>query len=99
MLHFIFETLWGWWGVAGITVIVCVVVGYFVPSLRLAMLAVAGAALSMATAFTKGYNARGKLETKRKEAAVKKAKEDYAKIDARPDTPADVSKRLRDGSF
>ncbi len=45
MWHFIFETLWGWWGVAGITVIVCIVVGYFVPSLRIAMLAVAGAAV------------------------------------------------------
>ena len=99
MMHFIFDTIYGWWGVAGITVIACVVVGYFVPSLRLAMLAVAGAAVSMATAFSKGYRARGKLEAQRKEQAVKKAKDDYAKIDSRKDTPDTVSGRFRDGTF
>jgi len=99
MWHFIFETLWGWWGVAGLVVVGCVVVGYFIPSLRLAALAVGGVFISGATIFSKGYAARAKLEAARKEEAVRKAREDYDKIDKRNDTPDTVSKRLGDGTF
>lgn len=99
MWQAVFDSIWTWWGLAGTVVIGCVVVGYFIPSLRLAALAAAGVALSAASIFTKGYNARSKLEQKRREEAVAKRQKDDARIDNRPDTPADVSKRLRDGSF
>ncbi len=99
MIHFIFETLYGWWGVAGITVIVCLVVGYFVPSLRLSMLAIGGAALWLATAFTKGWSAAKADDRRKTEEAVQQARKEYAQIDARPDTPADVADRLRRGGF
>ena len=99
MLHFIFETLWGWWGVAGIAVVVCAAVAYFIPSLRLAMLAVVGVVLSSASIYTKGNRDRAKLEARRKEEAVKNARAKYDKIDQRKDTPETVARRLRDGSF
>lgn len=99
MIHFIFETLYGWWGVAGITVVVCLVLGYFFPSLRVILLAVAGVAISFATAFTKGWTARGRMERTRQDEAVQQARKEYDQIDARPDTPADVADRLRRGGF
>lgn len=99
MWHFIFETLWGWWGVAGVVVIACGVVAYLIPQFRIYALAVAGVFISAATIYTKGNRDRAKLENKRKEEAVAKARKDYADIEARPDTPDTVSKRLRDGSF
>lgn len=99
MMHFIFDTMFGWWGVAGLAVAGCIVVGYFIPSLRLTMLAIAGVFLSSASIYSKGNRDRAALEKRRRDAAVKKAQDDYADIENRPDTPASVSKRLRDGSF
>ena len=99
MTDFIWNTIFGWIGVAGLIVIGCIVVGYFIPSLRLSMLAVGGAAIAVASAFTKGYTARGKLEAKRKEEAVRRAQKEYADINSRPDTPRDAVKRMRDGGF
>lgn len=99
MIEFIFNTLWGWWGVAGVTVLVCVAVGYFVPSLRLSMIAVGGAAIWLASAFTKGWRAAKADDRRRTENAVNAARKEYDQIDARPDTPADVADRLRRGGF
>ncbi len=99
MIHAIFDTLYGWWGVAGIMVIVCVAVGYLVPSLRLSMIAVGGAAIWLASAFTKGWAAAKKDDKRRTDEAVAKARKEYDAIDARPDTPADVADRLRRGNF
>ena len=99
MMHFIFDTVWGWVGTAGIVVIICLVVGYFIPQVRLYALAVIGVVVSAASIYAKGTRDRATLEKSRRDAAVKKAQDDYAKIDARHDTPADVAKRLRDGSF
>ncbi len=99
MLHFIFETLWGWWGVAGIAVVVCAAVAYFIPSLRQSMLAIAGSAIWLASAFTKGWAAAKKDEKRKTDAAVAKARKEYDAIDARRDTPADVAERLRRGTF
>ena len=99
MWSFIFETLWGWWGVAGAVVIGCAIIGYFVPSLRLTMLAIGGAFIAGASIYTKGNRDRAALEARRKEEAVAKAREKYDEIDKRPDTPSGASKRLRDGNF
>lgn len=99
MMHFIFDTLYGWWGVAGITVIACVAVGYSVPSLRLSMIAVGGAAIWLASAFTKGWAAAKRDDKRKTDEAVAKARKEYDAIDARPDTPADVAERLRRSTF
>ena len=99
MIEFIFNTLWGWWGVAGITVIACIIVGYFFPSLRLQALAVAGVVISAASLVAKGARMNAELEKKRREEAVRKARKEYEAIDNRHDTAGDAVKRLRDGSF
>lgn len=99
MIHFIFDTLYGWWGVAGITVLVCVAVGYFIPSLRLSMIAVGGAAIWLASAFTKGWAAAKRDDRAKTEAAIKKVNEDYDHIETRPDSPDTVADRLRRGNF
>lgn len=99
MSNFIFSTIWGWVGTAGLIVIACVVVGYLVPTWRPYVIALGVVAISVASAFSKGWRARGVAEQKRQDAAVAKARKEYDKIDAQPDTPADVADRLRLGRF
>lgn len=99
MMEFIFGTVWGWIGTAGIAVLICAAVGYFLPQTRLTMLAIAGVFISAASIYTKGSRDRARLEGRRKEEAVAKARKEYADIDARADTPNDVVKRMRDGGF
>lgn len=99
MTDFIFNTVWGWIGTGTLIVIACVAIAYFIKPWRPYAIAIAVFAISMATVFTKGYRARGVVEQRRKDAAVKKAQDEYSAIDARPDTPADVADRLRRGGF
>ena len=99
MAHFMFETLWGWWGVAGVAVIVCGILAYVFPQFRIIALAIAGVFVSAASIYTKGNRDRAALEARRKEEAVQKARKKYDEIDARPDTPADLADRLRRNGF
>lgn len=99
MMDFIFGTIWGWIGTGTLIVIACGAVAYFVKPWRPYAIAIAVVAVSVASAFTKGYRARGVVEQRRKDAAVKKAQDEYSAIDSRPDTPADVAERLRRGGF
>lgn len=94
-----FSSMLGWLGVTGVVVLICGVVAWFVPPLRAPALAIAGVMISLATIYSKGNRDRAALEARRKEEAVRKAKVEYDAIDKRPDTPDDVSRRLRDGSF
>lgn len=97
--QYVFSTLWGWLGVAGVTVIICGAIAWFIPPLRRIALEVAGVVVAAATIYAKGSRDRANLEKRRKEEAVRKAREAYDEIDKRPDTPDTVSKRLRDGTF
>jgi len=99
MIDFLWNTLWGWWGVTGVILVVCGVIAWLIPTLRLTMIEAALAVLAVVASYTKGNRDQANLEQRRKDEAVQKAKEDYAKIDARPDTPDDVAKRLRDNNF
>lgn len=99
MMEFIFGTVWGWIGTAGLVVIGCAVVAYFIPQFRIHALAVAGVFISAATIYTKGTRDRARLEARRKEEAVQKARKQYDEIDTRPDSNESVAKRMRDGSF
>lgn len=99
MIDFIFGTVWGWVGTAGVVVIVCVVVGYFIPAWRGIVIAIGGIAVSAASIYTKATRDRAALEKRRRDEAVAKARDEYDKIDARPDTPADVARRLREHGF
>lgn len=91
--------LFGWLGLGGGTVAIALAVAWFFPPFRRIALMVAGVALAAASIYAKGNRDRAALEAKRKEEAVRKAQEDYAKIDARPDDPDDVAKRMRRGDF
>lgn len=99
MWHFLFSTVWGWLSITGIVVIVCGVVAWLIPSLRLTMLAVAGAVVTVTAAYTKGKRDQAALEQRRKEAAIAAVKARYDKIRKTPSTHADVEKSLKDGTF
>ena len=99
MWEFIFSSLWGWIGTAGVIVAICVAVGYFIPQFRLYALAVAGVAVTMASTYAKGSRDRAALEKKRRDEAVAEVQGRYDEIERRKDTPADLEKRLKDGTF
>jgi hypothetical protein len=99
MLSFLWHSVWAWIGLGGITIVILGVVAWFIPGFRLIAIEIAGAILAATAIYTKGSRDEALANKKREEEAVKKAKADYDKIDARPDTPSDVDKRLRDGSF
>ena len=85
MLHFLFDSIWGWIGTAGVVVLICTIIGYFVPSLRLLMLEIGGGILAAAAIYAKGN---------RDEAAKwnQAIKDDVAKGDkARSDAERDVN--------
>lgn len=98
MAHFIFGTVWGWVGTAGVIVIACAAIGYLIPQARIYVIAIALAAASVAAAFTKGWLGRGKKEQEKRDAAVKKVGGEYDKIEARTDANR-ARDRLRDNSF
>lgn len=97
--HYIFGTIYGWIGIAGLIVIGCLAVAYLIPAWRPYAIAVAVVAVSVATAFTKGWLARGRVEQQRKDEAVKRTTDAYDKIEKRPDTPGTVADRLRNNDF
>lgn len=99
MMHAIFGTVWGWIGTAGIVCIACGAVAYFIPQFRIYALAVVGVVVSAATIYTKGNRDRAKLETKRKEEAVRNARKKYDEIENRPDTPDTLADKLRRNGF
>lgn len=99
MLHAMFSSLAGWLGTAGIVVVICGVVAWFVPPLRRIAIEIAAVFIASATLYAKGNRDRARLEAARKEEAVQKAQKDYAQIDARPDSPDTVADKLRDGRF
>jgi membrane protein implicated in regulation of membrane protease activity len=98
MWHFIFDTLWGWWGVAGAVVIACAALGYLFPTLRLQLFGVAGVVLASASLVTKGARDEAAREKRRRDEAVKKLGGEYDEIEKRTDSGR-AGDRLRDGSL
>ncbi len=99
MLDFLWHSAAAQLGLAGLVVAGALAVAWFVPPFRRLALMIAGIAFSAATIYAKGAKDRANLENRRKEEAVRRAQEGFSKIDARPDTPDDAARRLRDGSF
>lgn len=81
--HWIFDSIWGWIGTAGIVVIICVVVGYFVPGLRLIALEVAAVVLAAASIYTKGNRDEAKKWSDANKRDIQKGKQ--ARTDAERD--------------
>lgn len=98
MLHLIFDTLWGWWGVATAVILVCAVLAYFFPTLRVPLLGVVGVVVTAASLVTKGARDERARAKARNDAAVKKVGEKYDEIEKRTD-PNRARDRLRDNSF
>lgn len=92
-------SLFGWLGLGGGVVAAGLAVAWFFPPFRNIALTVAAGALAAGGIYAKGNRDRAALEKKRRDDAVEKARTDYAKIDARPDDPDAVDKRLRNGDF
>jgi len=89
----------GWLGLGGVSIAGLLAVAWFFPPFRKMALAAAAAMFALLTAYTKGSRDRAALEQRRKDEAVRKAREAYDKIDARPDDVESVGKRMSDGSF
>lgn len=98
MLHFIFNTFWGWCGVAGLVIAICAGLAYLFPTLRLYLLGVVGVVVTAASLVTKGARDERARAKARNDAAVKKVGEKYDEIEKRAD-PNRARDRLRDGSF
>lgn len=99
MIDLIFGNVWGWAAVAVVAIGASGAVAYFIPQFRIYAIALAGFVAAVAAAYVKGNRDRARTEDKRREEAVRNAQVKYDKIDKRPDTPADVARRLRNGDF
>lgn len=89
----------GWSGLAAVVIAAAAAVAWFFPPFRKIAYAVIAATVAALAIYSKGYRDNAAREAKRKEEAVRKAREAYDKIDARPDDAKSVSRRLRDGNF
>lgn len=99
MTDFIFSTVWGWIGTAGIIVIAGLVVGYLIPQTRIYVIGIIGVAISLATIYTKATRDERARQQRLKDEAVNDAQNKYRKIDSRPDDPGTVADRLRNNNF
>lgn len=99
MWDWLFNTLWGWWGVTGLIVIGAGVIAFLIPQLRGPMIGLIGAALAITAAYSKGRRDQLERERQRKERVIKRKQEEYHAVDKRPDTDKTVEDRLRDGTF
>lgn len=99
MLSWIWHSTFALIGLSGLAVAGLLVLAWFVPPVRRLALEAAAIIFAAGAIYAKGAKDRADLETKRKEEAVRKAQEAYDKIDKRPDTTDDVTKRLRNDDF
>jgi hypothetical protein len=99
MIDFIWHSVWAQLGIAGVLVVGLLAAAWFSPVFKRWFIGAAGFVLAAATIYAKGAADQARREKEKRDAAVKKAQADYDKIDKRTDTPGDVDKRLRDGSF
>ena len=95
MIDFIFNSIWGWVGTAGVIVAACAAFACIFPQFRATAVAIAGAALGAAAIYAKGSRDRATFEQRRRDKIVNRVEKRNAEIDARPDTPDTVDDRLR----
>lgn len=99
MLDFLWHSTAAWLGIGGLAIVGLAVAAWFIPGFRVLALEIGGGILAAGALMAKGAHDEKLRNETRKDEAVEKAKADYAKIDARPDTPDTTAGRLRDGSF
>lgn len=98
-MEWFFDYVYGWYGIVGIIIVACIAVGLVFPQFRVYAAMVGAGALTFAGVFAQGRRTEAERQRRLREQAVKKAQADYNEIEKRPDTPADVEKRLRRGDF
>lgn len=98
-MDFLWHSTAAWLGLGGVAIVGLAVAAWFIPGFRLLALEIGGGILAAGALMAKGARDQKIRDEKRKEEAVRKAKESYAKIDARPDTPDTVTDRLRKHDF
>jgi hypothetical protein len=90
----------GWIDFAsGGIIIAAIAVIFLIPPLRGYAIAAIGLAVVVLTIYRKGKSDQAALERKRRDEAVRRAKEEYDEIDRRRDDPESVRRKLSDGSF
>lgn len=99
MFDFIFDNLYGWWGLATLTVGVCGLLAWWFPPLRGIAVAVGAAVVAAASIYTKGQSDRAAEEKRKRDAAVDRARSDYQKIDQRPDSVKGTQDKMNKGKF
>lgn len=99
MLDFLWHSTAAWLGIGGFAIVGLAVAAWLIPGFRMLALKIGGGILAAGALMAKGAHDQKLREEKRKEEAVGKAKADYAKIDARPDTADTVVDRLRRNDF
>lgn len=93
------DPLIGYSLLCGTVVAAAAAVWWYFPPFRKYAAAAALVAVGVFSIYRKGHRDRAALEASRKEEAVRKAQDQYEKIDNRRDTPDDTTRRLRDGTF
>lgn len=94
-----FDSIFGIFAVGGVGIATLIAIAWFIPPLRKLAIQIGIALIAGMAIYGKGVRDRAALEQKRKDEAVAKARADYEKIDARPDTDSTVADKLRHGSF
>lgn len=99
MFDFIFDNVYGWWALAALAVAVCGFAAWYFPPLRGVAIAVGAVVLAAAGIYTKGQRDRAAEEKRKRDAAVRKAQDDYRRIDEKPGSVADTQDKMNKGRF
>jgi len=92
--------MFGWFDFTTLGIVAAAIgIAWFIPPLRRYAIAAGALAVVVFTIYRKGKADQAALERKRRDEAVRRAKEQYDEIDRRPDTVDDVVKRLRNNGF
>lgn len=86
MWDFLWHSIWGWVGGAGLIVVACAAVGYFFPPLRRVAIEIAGVVLAATAIYAKGTRDESKKWDRAIERDVKKGQQ--ARSDAQRDVDA-----------
>ena len=95
-MYQIFNAINGWYSLAGIIIVGCLVAAYYFPVFRQTFFGIAVVVGGAIAAYSKGVRDRAALERKQRDRMVKKINKKYDNIDkADPET----KRRLDDGTF
>ena len=95
----IFNEVNAWLALGGLSLAGLIAIAWFFPPFRRLAIEIAAAIAAGMAIYAKGAHDAKRNEKAKQDAAVKRAEEKFDKIDARPDSPDSVDRRLRNGNF